>query len=128
MIYAAALLCIIVPLVLGAYFLSRKLDDDGDEYISRAPTMTVREIVREYDRDPEGAAKTLTGSPMNVVGRVTSIADGGNFARVELDKVLMCVCPQGSVKSLSAGTRVCITGTLRGKYLLDKCIMVKYPL
>ena len=103
-------------------------DDDEDEYISTASTMTVREIVNAYTSSPQSAEKRLTNTPMNVTGRVTRIANGGNYSHVELDKVFMCICPQGSVKSLSVGTKVCITGTLRGKLLLDDCVMVKYPL
>ncbi|MBQ7544043.1 MAG: hypothetical protein IJT02_03775 [Synergistaceae bacterium] len=132
MFYGLVLFLLGLAAGLSLYLVKRGADDDADddggEYISTASTMTVREIVKAYTRDPQGAEKKLTNNPMNVTGRVTRIANGGNYSHVELDKVFMCICPQGSVKSLSVGTRVCITGTLRGKYLLDDCLMVKYPL
>ena len=103
-------------------------DDGEDEYISVAPTMSVRQIVREYTRDPAGAEARYTDRPMNVTGVITRITTGGKYSHVELDEMFMCVCPQGSVRSLKPFQKVCITGTLRGKLLLDDCVMVKYPL
>ena len=105
----------------------RSQDDDGDEYISTAPTMTVRQIVKEYTRSPQEAERRYTNSPMNVVGTISRITKGRNHSHVELDGMFMCVCPQGSVRSLRKGLRVSITGTLRGQLLLDNCVMVKHP-
>ena len=105
----------------------RSQDDDGDEYISTAPTMTVRQIVKEYTRSPQEAERRYTNSPMNVVGTISRITKGRNHSHVELDGMFMCVCPQGSVRSLRKGLRVSITGTLRGQLLLDDCVMVKHP-
>ena len=102
-------------------------DDDDDEYISVAPTMTVRQIVSEYTRDPDAAEAKYTNMPMNVTGLITRITTGRTHSHVELDEKFMCVCPQGSVKNLKPLQKVCITGTLRGKYLLDDCVMVKRP-
>ena len=123
-------LCLIMEVSLhdGESSRRRKDDeDDGEEFISTAPTMTVREIVNEYTRNLQEAERRYTDSPMNVIGRVTKISNGEKHSHVELEGVFMCVCPQGSVRSLSTGVRVSITGTLRGKYLLDDCLMVKYP-
>ena len=125
-------LCLMMELSLHDGEPSRKRkdsddEDEGDEYISTAPTMTVREIVNEYTRNLQEAERMYTDSPMNVIGRVTKITNGEKHSHVELEGVFMCVCPQGSVRSLSTGVRVSITGTLRGKYLLDDCLMVKYP-
>ena len=92
-------------------------NDDDDEYISVAPTMTVRQIVSEYTRDPDGAEAKYTNMPMNVTGLITRITTGRTHSHVELDEKFMCVCPQGSVKNLKPLQKVCITGTLRGKYL-----------
>ena len=106
----------------------RQDDDDGeDEYISTAPTMTVLQIVKEYTRSPQEAERRYTNSPMNVVGTISRITKGRNHSHVELDGMFMCVCPQGSVRSLRKGLRVSITGTLRGQLLLDDCVMVKHP-
>ena len=130
------LLCVIAALCLfleasfhdGKSSRKKKDDeDDGEEFISTAPTMTVREIVNEYTRNLQEAERRYTDAPMNVIGRVTKITNGEKHSHVELEGVFMCVCPQGSVRSLSTGVRVSITGTLRGKYLLDDCLMVKYP-
>ena len=105
----------------------RRYDDDGEEYISTAPTMTVRQIMKEYTRSPQEAERRYTNSPMNVVGTISRITKGRNHSHVELDGMFMCVCPQGSVRSLRKGLRVNITGTLRGQLLLDDCVMVKHP-
>ena len=129
------LLCVVAALCLlmetslhdGESSRRKNDEDDGDEYISTAPTMTVREIVNEYTRNLQEAERRYTDSPMNVIGRVTKITNGEKHSHVELEGVFMCVCPQGSVRSLSTGVRVSITGTLNGKYLLDDCLMVKYP-
>ena len=102
-------------------------EDNDDEYISIAPTMTVRQIVSEYTRDPDAAEAKYTNMPMNVTGLITRITTGRTHSHVELDEKFMCVCPQGSVKNLKPLQKVCITGTLRGKYLLDDCVMVKRP-
>ena len=102
-------------------------DDEEDEYISTAPTMTVRQIVNEYTRSPQDAGRRYTNSPMNVVGTISRITKGQKHSHVELDGMFMCVCPQGSVRSLRKGLRVSITGTLRGQLLLDDCVMVKHP-
>ncbi|MBQ7155947.1 MAG: hypothetical protein IJR85_10405 [Synergistaceae bacterium] len=127
-------LCLILELSMPSNKPSRKRkkrkndeEDDGDEYISTAQTMTVREIVNEYTKNPAEAERVYTNTPLNVIGRVTKITNGEKHSHVELEGVFMCVCPQGSVRSLSTGVRVSITGTLRGKYLLDDCLMVKYP-
>ena len=103
-------------------------DEDVDEYISIAPTMSVRQIVSAYTRDPAGAEARYTGFPMNVTGLITRITNGGKYSHVELDEKFICVCPQGSVSNLKPLQKVCITGTLMGKYLLDDCVMVKHPL
>ena len=100
---------------------SGKDSDDEDEYISIAPTMTVKQIVTQE------AEQKYTNRPMNVTGRVTRITSGKKHSHVELDEMFMCVCPKGSVKSLKPLQKVCITGTLRGKLLLDNCVMVKHP-
>ena len=132
------LLCVVVALCLMMELSipddkpSRKRrkkddEDDGDEYVSMAETMTVREIVNEYTKNQAEAERMYTNTPLNVIGRVTKITNGEKHSHVELEEVFMCVCPQGSVRSLSTGVRVSITGTLRGKYLLDNCLMVKYP-
>ena len=102
-------------------------DNDGDEYISTAPTMTVAQIVKEYTRNPKEAARRYTNSPMNVTGTISRITKGRKHSHVELNGMFMCVCPQGSVRSLWKGLRVSITGTLRGQFLLDDCVMVKHP-
>lgn len=103
-------------------------DEDEDEYISTAPTMSVRQIVNEYTKNPQEAEAKYTDKPMNVTGLITKINMGGKHSHVELDEMFMCICPQGSVRSLKPLQKVCITGTLRGKYLLDDCVMVKRPL
>ena len=130
------ILLLIVSSMCFAYELSlpasepkarRGQDDDEDEYVSTAPTMTVRQIVKEYTRSPQDAERRYTNSPMNVVGTISRITKGRNHSHVELDGMFMCVCPQGSVRSLRKGLRVSITGTLRGQLLLDDCIMVKHP-
>ena len=105
----------------------RGQDDDEDEYISTAPTMTVRQIVKEYTRSPQDAERRYTNSLMNVTGTISRITRGRKHSHVELDGMFMCVCPQGSVSSLRKGLQVSITGTLRGQFLLDNCIMVKHP-
>ena len=107
-----------------------KYDDDEleDEYISTAPTMTVRQIVKEYTRSPQEAERRYTNRPMNVTGTISRITKGRKHSHVALDGMLMCVCPQGSVRSLRKGLQVSITGTLRGQFLLDDCVMVKHPL
>lgn len=125
-------LCLMMELSIPESKPSRKRrkksdDDEGDEYISTAATMTVREIVNEYTKNQAEAERVYTDRPMNVIGRVTKITNGEKHSHVELEGVFMCVCPHGSVRSLSTGVRVSITGTLRGKYLLDDCLMVKYP-
>ena len=125
-------LCLMMELSIPEDKPSRKRsknddEDEGDEYISTAETMTVREIVNEYTKNPVEAERMYTDRPLNVIGRVTKITNGEKHSHVELEEVFMCVCPQGSVRSLSTGVRVSITGTLRGKYLLDDCLMVKYP-
>ena len=101
--------------------------DDEDEYISIAPTMTVKQIVNAYTLHAQEAEQKYTNRPMNVTGRVTRITSGKKHSHVELDEMFMCVCPKGSVKSLKPLQKVCITGTLRGKLLLDNCVMVKHP-
>ena len=101
--------------------------DDEDEYISIAPTMTVRQIVNAYNMNLQEAEQKYTNRPMNVTGIVTRITSGKKHSHVELDEMFMCVCPKGSVKSLKPLQKVCITGTLRGKLLLDNCVMVKHP-
>ncbi len=101
--------------------------DDEDEYISIAPTMTVRQIVNAYTLHAQEAEKKYTDKPMNVTGLVTRITSGKKHSHVELDEMFMCVCPKGSVRSLRPLQKVCITGTLRGKFLLDNCVMVKHP-
>ena len=100
--------------------------DDDDEYVTAAPTMTVKQIVSEYTRNPDEAEKRLTDNPMNVIGLITKISDGGTYSHIELDEKFLCICPQGSVRNLKPLQKVCITGTLRGKYLLDDCLMVKH--
>ena len=125
-------LCLMMELSIADDKPSRKRrkkndEDDGDEYVSMAETMTVREIVNKYTKNPVEAERMYTNTPLNVIGRVTKITNGEKHSHVELEGVFMCVCPQGSVRSLSTGVRVSITGTLRGKYLLDNCLMVKYP-
>lgn len=100
--------------------------DEEDEYISIAPTMTVREIVKAYTRDPQEAEAKYTDKPMNVTGLITRITTGGTYSHVELDEKFICICPQGSVSKLKPLQKVCITGILRGKYLLDNCVMVKH--
>ena len=102
--------------------------DDGYEYISTAPTMTVLQIAKEYSRNPKEAAKRYTNSPMNVTGTISRITRSRKHSHVELDGMFMCVCPKGSVRSLRKGLQVSITGILRGQFLLDNCIMVKHPL
>ena len=106
---------------------SGKDSDDEDEYISIAPTMTVKQIVNAYTLHAQEAEQKYTNRPMNVTGRVTRITSGKKHSHVELDEMFMCVCPKGSVKSLKPLQKVCITGTLRGKLLLDNCVMVKHP-
>ena len=105
---------------------SGKDSDDEDEYISIAPTMTVKQIVNAYTLHAQEAEQKYTNRPMNVTGRVTRITSGKKHSHVELDEMFMCVCPKGSVKSLKPLQKVCITGTLRGKLLLDNCVMVKH--
>ena len=102
--------------------------DDDDEYISLAPTMTVRQIVNAYTLHSQEAEQKYTNRPMNVTGRITRITSGKKHSHVELDEMFICVCPKGSVKSLKPLQKVCITGTLRGKLLLDNCIMVKHQI
>ena len=101
--------------------------EDDDEYISTAPTMTVRQIVNAYTINPKEAEDNYTNRPMNVTGLITRITTGRTHSHVELDEKFMCVCPQGSVKNLKPLQKVCVTGTLRGKFLLDDCVMVKRP-
>ena len=101
--------------------------DDEDEYISIAPTMTVRQIVNAYTLNLQEAEQKYTNRPMNVTGIITGITSGKKHSHIELDDMFMCVCPKGSVKSLKPLQKVCITGTLRGKLLLDDCVMVKHP-
>ena len=103
------------------------LQEYEDEYISLAPIMTVRQIVSAYTRATDAESK-YTGFPMNVTGIITWITTGGKYSHVELDEKFMCLCPQGSVKNLKPLQKVCITGTLIGKYLLYDCVMVKHPL
>ena len=105
---------------------SGKDSDDEDEYISIAPTMTVRQIVKAYTLHAQEAEQKYTNRPMNVTGMITKITSGKKHSHVELDEMFMCVCPKGSVKSLKPLQKVCITGTLRGKLLLDNCVMVKH--
>ena len=102
-------------------------DNDAEEYISTAPTMTVRQIAKEFARNPKYAARHYVNAPLNVTGTISRITRGRNHSHLELDGVFMCVCPQGSVRSLRKGLRVSITGTLRGQFLLDDCVMVKHP-
>ena len=102
--------------------------DDGDEYISLAPTMSVRQIFRAYTRNPSEAEQKYTDRPLNVTGLITRITDGGKYSHVELDEKFICICPQGSVRNLRPLQKVCITGTLRGKFLLDNCVMIKHPM
>ena len=102
--------------------------DDEDEYVSLAPTMTVKQIVNAYTLHAQEAEQKFTNRPMNVTGRITGITSGKKYSHVELDAMFICVCPKGSVKSLKPLQKVCITGTLRGKLLLDNCVMVKHPL
>ena len=106
---------------------SGKDSDDEDEYISIAPTMTVKQIVNAYTLHAQEAEQKYTNRPMNVTGMVTRITSGKKHSHVELDEMFICVCPKGSVKSLKPLQKVCITGTLRGKLLLDNCVMVKHP-
>ena len=101
--------------------------DDDDEYVSLAPTMTVRQIVNIYTLHAREAEQRYTNRPMNVTGRITKITSGKKHSHVELDEMFMCVCPKGSVKSLKPLQKVCITGMLRGKLLLDDCVMIKHP-
>ncbi len=106
---------------------SSKESDNEDEYISIAPTMTVKQIVKAYTLHAHEAEQRYTNRPMNVTGMITRITSGKKHSHVELDEMFMCVCPKGSVKSLKPLQKVCITGTLRGKLLLDNCVMVKHP-
>ncbi len=107
---------------------SREDPDDGDEYISLAPTMSVKQIIKTYTRNLAEAEQKYTDRPMNVTGLITRITDGGKYSHVELDEIFICICPQGSVRNLKPLQKVCITGTLRGKFLLDNCVMIKHPL
>ena len=102
--------------------------DDEDEYVSLAPTMTVKQIVNAYTLHAQEAEQKYTNRPMNVTGMITRITSGKKHSHIELDEMFMCVCPKGSVKSLKPLQKVCITGTLRGKLLLDNCVMVKHAL
>ncbi len=107
--------------------VSSSATDDEDEYISIAPTMTVKQIVNAYTLHTQEAEQKYTNKPMNVTGMITKITSGKTHSHVELDEMLICVCPKGSVKTLRPLQKVCITGTLRGKLLLDNCVMVKRP-
>ena len=102
-------------------------DDEDDEYISTAPTMTVRQIRKAYTNNPDEAERRYTNNPMNVTGIISRVTNSENYSHVELDGIFLCICPQGSVRSLRAGMRVSITGILRGQLLLDDCVMVKHP-
>ena len=102
--------------------------DDDDEYVSLAPTMTVRQIVNAYTLHAQEAEQKYTNRPVNVTGIITRITNGKKHSHVELDEMFICVCPKGSVKSLKPLQKVCITGTLKGKLLLDDCVMVKHSM
>ena len=102
-------------------------EDDGDEYVSNAMTVSAKFIVNEYTREPIESEKKYTNRAMNVTGTISRITNGREHSNIELDGMFLCVCPKGSVKNLREGQKVKITGTLKGKLLLDNCIMIKRP-